>query len=583
MLMHLCRLMWAATLVSTLAGSVIGAPSLDEYPMRFAILSDRTGGHVPGVHGQIAEEIQQLRPDFVVTVGDMIEGYHEDSIRYEREWDEYFELVSPLTMPIYYTPGNHDVLNELGQRIYQRRVGKLDYTFERRAVQFVVFDNSRWNHTSELPDERINWLADALAATDTSRMTLLFMHRPFWYETVAAGYPDTLHSLCVANGVDAVFTGHHHRYFVGTYDGVRYTGMGSSGGGMWSDSSLVGYHFAWVTVTADDLTVTPINAGAVKPWDIITADDRRVTEMLDRAGLSLSRSAFAGDDLSVPRQEVSLIVRNLSPDRELRDTLKLDVPRHWQVTPATTDITVAPADSTVIAITLEAEPICYPLPTLSLDFPFGDGKSHRVTGTMQVARQAVAYRAVPAPEIDGDVVEHTWQSPQTYFIDSDRQPAQTDSTAIFFAYDDRNLYIAARCHDRDPSRIRSEVDSRDGAVYGDDCVGFFLQPDRRDSTIYQIYVNPAGVFFDQLITADSTGYFTGDRSWDGEYEVAARTDGHGWSMELRIPLAVLGVASPPEESWALNMRRKQPGAEASGNWQSPIEYTPRGYGRLLFD
>jgi len=38
-----------------------------------AILSDRTGGHVPGIHERVIEEINLLGPDLVVDVGDHIE------------------------------------------------------------------------------------------------------------------------------------------------------------------------------------------------------------------------------------------------------------------------------------------------------------------------------------------------------------------------------------------------------------------------------------------------------------------------------------------------------------------------------
>ena len=54
-------------------------PLLDD-PSRFhiAIMTDRTGGHRPGVWMQAVESVNLLRPDFVMSVGDLIEGYTED-------------------------------------------------------------------------------------------------------------------------------------------------------------------------------------------------------------------------------------------------------------------------------------------------------------------------------------------------------------------------------------------------------------------------------------------------------------------------------------------------------------------------
>lgn len=43
-------------------------------PVRFAIIGDRVGSAQPGIYEEIVSEIERLRPDFVVNVGDMIEG-----------------------------------------------------------------------------------------------------------------------------------------------------------------------------------------------------------------------------------------------------------------------------------------------------------------------------------------------------------------------------------------------------------------------------------------------------------------------------------------------------------------------------
>src|SRR5881227_2402728 len=48
----------------------------DEF--QFAIVSDRTGGHRAKVFSRAVERLNLLQPEFVLTVGDLIEGYSED-------------------------------------------------------------------------------------------------------------------------------------------------------------------------------------------------------------------------------------------------------------------------------------------------------------------------------------------------------------------------------------------------------------------------------------------------------------------------------------------------------------------------
>ena len=52
-----------------------------------------------------------MRPEFVVSVGDLIEGYTDDPAVLDREWDEFEGFVGRLQMPFFYVPGNHDMSN----------------------------------------------------------------------------------------------------------------------------------------------------------------------------------------------------------------------------------------------------------------------------------------------------------------------------------------------------------------------------------------------------------------------------------------------------------------------------------------
>src|SRR5437763_2725401 len=74
----------------------------DPREFRFAIVSDRTGGHRPQVFSKAVERLNLLQPEFVVTVGDLVEGYTEEREKMEEQWKEFDGYVKKLQMPFFY-------------------------------------------------------------------------------------------------------------------------------------------------------------------------------------------------------------------------------------------------------------------------------------------------------------------------------------------------------------------------------------------------------------------------------------------------------------------------------------------------
>ncbi|MCK4856459.1 MAG: metallophosphoesterase [candidate division Zixibacteria bacterium] len=575
----------AAVAFLVLAGSLcaqsITEQQLSQYPVRFAILGDRTGGHVPGIHGQIVAEIERLKPDFVITVGDMIEGYTEDTTVINAEWEEYLALVKPLSMPIYYTPGNHDITTDAILEPYRRYIGREYYSFDHRGLHFVILDNSRWRYSRELPAEQIEWLIDDLRQNRDAVHTLVFIHKPFWYNTTALGKPDTLHSLFTNFGVDAVVTGHFHRYFTGVYDGVSYTCIGSSGGAMTPGPTGLGYHFGWVTVDDKEIAIVPVKLGSVLPWDEVSVDDLYFLNKIDYFGISFVEPLAVSEDLTVAAATLKVDIHNFHDKLTLDDTLRWSVPEGWSVEPESLPLTVAPQGKEQISFQVAGSANLYPVPALTVTFPFLDTLTRSVKAELLVARQVICRHATRAPQIDGKLTEEIWQSPQSQYFAPDGKTCLIDSTAFFFAYDNDNLYLAAHCHESKIDSLFAAATEHDGAVYSEDCVGYFIQPDINDLTVYQFYFNPLGTVFDQKITPYPDGYFDGDPDWNGIYDVKISRGDDFWEIEVRIPLAQLAVTAESGQKWRLNFRRKQERLESAGDWQVPIDYNPKTFGVLL--
>src|ERR1700728_1363394 len=95
----------AAGLVATGALAAYTAP---DNQFRFAIIGDRTGEAVPGVWEEVWRETNADHPDFVITVGDTIQGGDDATV--DREWQQQLQVLAPYRKyRIFFTPGNHDV------------------------------------------------------------------------------------------------------------------------------------------------------------------------------------------------------------------------------------------------------------------------------------------------------------------------------------------------------------------------------------------------------------------------------------------------------------------------------------------
>ncbi len=87
--------------LTTAAQSAPGAASpeseIDPDAFRFAIVADLTGGERPGVFADAVGKLNMLQPEFVMSVGDLIEGYTGDEAELVRQW-EAFEARAGTSM-----------------------------------------------------------------------------------------------------------------------------------------------------------------------------------------------------------------------------------------------------------------------------------------------------------------------------------------------------------------------------------------------------------------------------------------------------------------------------------------------------
>jgi len=122
---------------------------------QFVIIGDRTGGaNAQGTFKLAMDQINLLQPEFVINVGDLIEGYPEDRADLNSMWDEADGILGKLDMPFFRTIGNHDVSTPETKEVWLERHGVDYYHFVYQDVLFMVInseDDSRPAPPPEFP------------------------------------------------------------------------------------------------------------------------------------------------------------------------------------------------------------------------------------------------------------------------------------------------------------------------------------------------------------------------------------------------------------------------------------------------
>ena len=116
------------------------------------------------------------RPDVVLGTGDLVDGgTREEYIRLRH-------LLSPLPMPVYLIPGNHDDRDALRQTFsdypLMPRDGFIQYVVEDGPVRLIAVDTLVPRAAGGRVDgERLAWL-DARLGEAPTKPTMIFMHHP---------------------------------------------------------------------------------------------------------------------------------------------------------------------------------------------------------------------------------------------------------------------------------------------------------------------------------------------------------------------------------------------------------------------
>ena len=332
-------------------------------PNRFqiAIMTDRTGGHRPGIWMKAVESVNLLRPDFVMSVGDLIEGYTEDPEQVEREWQEFLGFIDQMEMKFFFVGGNHDLTNPMMHEKWRKHFGPKWYSFDYNGVHFICLCSEDPNF--RIGETQMNWLKADLKKSATARWTLVFLHKPLWFISEryrSFGMRDSTNWPAVEKLLHGrrhtVFAGHTHHYAQFHRNGATYYQLATTGGG----SQLRGIpygefdHIMWLTMEKEGPYVANLLLDGIVPGDRVTEETlARFRTFLAKAKLEVAPILLGqGEGLSEGQIDIRLINEFDAPVRVSGRIEGLPL-RGLTVDPVSLDLEAAPQASESLSVKVQ--------------------------------------------------------------------------------------------------------------------------------------------------------------------------------------------------------------------------------------
>jgi len=272
---------------------------------QFAVIGDRTGGSDPGgIFDRAMDQLNLLGPEFVVNVGDLVEGYAEDKAKAAAQWDEVDALVNRLEMPLFYTPGNHDLGNDTMKEVWLEKRGATYYHFIYQDTLFLVMNSEDPSNpvptgmeekTAEykklqatdpaaaqamlgefmaslesykvpmvMSERQLAYFRGVLAEHPDVRWTFVFLHQPDWEHTKEGKALRAVEQMLQGRPY-TVIAGHLHYYEIQKRHGRDYITMGPIGASWHKNGPGNVDHLLWVTMKKSAPEIAVITLDGV--WD----------------------------------------------------------------------------------------------------------------------------------------------------------------------------------------------------------------------------------------------------------------------------------------------------------------------------
>ena len=186
------------------------------------------------------DQVNLIRPDFVVMLGDFVKAQHSPG-DYQVEFEEFFRELDRFEVPVFAIPGNHDLyFNEVdGAKVWEENLGPLHYSFDVAGCHFACVDTFEWPPEARMVMEKFGlfvyprkWQGQVLSAGNEEDVSTYGGQLAWLQEDLASHQASKLRFILL----------HHDPFIPGglgvSYDNEVFAGVFALGGGGWGRDAL---------------------------------------------------------------------------------------------------------------------------------------------------------------------------------------------------------------------------------------------------------------------------------------------------------------------------------------------------------
>jgi len=165
------------------------------------------------------------------------------------------------------------------------------------------------------------------------------------------------------------------------------------------------------------------------------------------------------------------------------------------------------------------------------------------------------------PQIDGILDNPVWTDEALKIEDflqmsPKEKGIPSEKTVAYLGYDEKSLYVAFRCFDSEPGKLRACVTNRDDC-FNDDWIVVFLDTFNEKRRAFMFFANPLGVQMDGMRTEEG-GNDNMDTAWDAVFDSDGRVNDEGYFVEMEIPFKSIRFPDREDKVWNLVLARSIP-------------------------